>query len=120
MTLSRRSLIAGAATGALGLGLSGCEQLSASPEVTVRRRRERSYAAIGSATKRASSVPGAQKTVTRCRASRRSRSAGANGPSYRKLHAPQDQGPNRIEVPALLQPVSAVHQITSPGRRSSQ
>jgi DMSO/TMAO reductase YedYZ molybdopterin-dependent catalytic subunit len=33
MSLSRRNLIAGAATGALGLGLAGCEQLSASPQV---------------------------------------------------------------------------------------
>jgi len=58
-SLSRRRLIGGAATGALGMGLAGCERLSASPEVN------RALALGGEVTRRAQRLIVDRKALAR-------------------------------------------------------
>src|SRR3546814_3793307 len=65
-------------------------------------------------------ISAAQNTVTRYFSSSRMRSAGSKRPSKNTTAVPWLHGPNRMLVPALLQPVSAVHQVTSSGRKPCQ
>src|SRR3546814_8622338 len=58
-------------------------------------------------------ISAAQNTVTRYFSSSRMRSAGSKRPSKNTTAVPWLHGPNRMLVPALLQPVTAVHQVTS-------
>src|SRR3546814_2777552 len=64
-------------------------------------------------------ISAAQNTVTRYFWSSRMRSAGSKRPSKNTTAVPWPHGPNRMLVPALLQPVSAVRSEEHPSQPPS-
>src|SRR5205807_9900648 len=87
--------------------------LTLSPAEITSRSAERSYASTGSSTSCRNSVAAAQNTVTRYLDNSSNRRLGSKRPLWNNTALPQLHGPNNMLVPALLQPVSAVHHIRS-------